>query len=595
MASRYPNDEYEQGSSKPSRPRNGFPPRRDKSFESFEMLPKPQYDFRSCRLKFPALITIQCYCQNSDRIHTEVLRIPDLPEDVLALKQLIFDSLNIPIICQLELTVRDIVLFDDQLFEHEVPIRVGDGMKLIYFARCGDKMSHLIKQGESISKFCFDFDINNYSNSLRCDLTVGSILSPVEKKKTHKNILMKNLKKMKKKIAKSTARKSVDDCNNETTPPPSPAPSNDQLLHDASTVRWALHNMYSDILLPWRNEGTLCHRLYLIQEDLVDKILDVWRWGRETSDLNIQRVCMLVLWDFGENWAERMILLMRNVHLEALDVFLDPKIDEDTKYACIGLIAGFGEFPRGQATIGTNEKFLFEISEYFCDTKSSFIETVIGGLLLSLASYHSIPQHMYNIRILENIRPVVDSLSFDSVDDFDLTYLLILFFMYLLKSPDYKIPREYSVHEFTDYFTDFSQNITDDLIADSEQEKQTSWASMVPFIDLFFVSEGSPIVRESGRNADFFKAYFSCAKTLFSAMMLQEENRDLFLNENLYGYLIFLSWRYKSDPIMHKYMLKVLSRFNPAPYKIPSLCHIATAKYAFITKGLGAAIELTNS
>ena len=555
---------------------------RNELLDSFEVIPRAKYDYRRCRIKLPALITIQCYCLNSDQVHTEVLRISELPNTVLDLKQLISDSLSIPVICQLRLSVKDIYLFDDQIFAEEVPFREGDEVKLEYFGRCSEKMEQLVNQGKCITKFCSDYELTNY---FRCESIPNMTAGEDKGKKTKKNNFLTYLKKAK--ILRLPRKHSNNsDCG-------SPPPFNmDEMKRDAATVRWALANLYSDVLLPWRDEGTLCHRLYMVQEELIDRILDVWKWARENSDLNLQRVCMLSLWDYGENLAERMYLLLRDVHTEALDVYLESGVDDDTKYAAIGLIAGFGEFPLGQSVIGVNEEFLKVTAEYLCTTRSSFIETVIGGLLLSLASYHSVPKHMSNVRILENIKSLVDTLSFSSVDDFDLTYLLILLFMFLLKSPDFKTPEGYSVKLFAQYFIDFHTNVTDDLIAESEQDKQTSWASMVPFIDLFFVSKGSVMI-ESG-NSDFLSAYLRCAETLFSAMMLQEENLQLFLNEDLYGYLICLSWYYKNDSTVCNFIKDVLARFKPIPYKIPSLLHIATATYAFTTKGLGAAIEVVS-
>ena len=561
----------------------------------YEIIPT---SINRCRLRLPASLTVQCYCVETDRRHSELLIIKELPETVRDLKQLISDKLNIPIICQLQLSVKQMVLFDRQSLSLDVSLREGDQLKLDYFGRCSqDKLGHLVRQGQSISRFCEQYFPSRPNSEMDAILPPNNTINNNNKK--HKYFrtpsLSKLLKKLKLGDIMKRANSTTSSSERATSPevgkkPPLPY-SLDQMRNDANAVKWCLNYMYSNILLPWRDEGTLCQRLYLIQEDLIENIIEVWQWAIQISDYGTQRACMLTLWDFGENWVERMYLFNREVHILALDVFMDPVTDEETKYAALGLIAGFGEFPQGQRMIGTNQVFLQGIAKMFCDTGSAFMATVIGGLLLSLASCHFVPRCMLEANILETLRGEIGEINFRSVNDLDLTYTLILFFMYVLKSPDFRIPQGYSVQTFVEYFDDFSTFNTDRGIADSEEEKQTSWASMVPFVDLFFISNDSPIKKESLKDDKLITAYLSCAKIMLSAMLLQEENRKLFLGEDLYGYLIFLSWRYNNNTQIRSYMQLLLTRFKPAPFKVPTLSNLATAEYAFVVKGLGHAIE----
>ncbi|KAI6646495.1 hypothetical protein LOD99_12616 [Oopsacas minuta] len=587
MAQRYP-DEYGQD----------FQGRDSRELtSSFEVIPQAKHEnFRRCRLHLPAILTIQCYCEDTARRHNELLRIEELPETVRDLKQLISDKLQIPIICQLQLSVKEMILFDYQSLSQDVSLRGGDQLQLIYFGRCSsDKLGLLVKQGHSISRFC-----KIYLNSNTIDSrTMSNPIPPDDDKKSKsKSRLYKIMKglglKEKKKISPQRKRYSSEILQDRT---PSPlAYTNDELMSDANRVKWCLNYMYSNILLPWRDEGTLCQRLYLVQEGLLDKIIQVWQWSIDNSDYDTTRACMLTLWDFGENWAERVYLLNRGVLTISLNVFLDPLINcEETKEAALGLIAGFGEFSQGQKVLGKNDKFLRAIANLFCTTSSPFMATVIGGLVSSLASCHFVPSYMLNAHILETLKPDIDQIEFKSVNNLDMNYTLILFFMYLLKSPVYIIPKEYEVQNFVDYFEDFYIYNTDQSIADSEEEKQTSWASMVPFLDLLFVSNNSPVRNESIHDNKLLTAYLKCAKLLLSAMLLQEENRRLFLDEDLYGYLIYLSWNYKNDRLIGPFMLQLVARFQPPPFRIPTLVHLATAEYAFCIKGLGEAIEIVRS
>ena len=555
--------------------------------ETFEVIPQAKCDhYRRCRIRLPASLILLCYCEDTGRRHTELLRITELPETVRHLKQLISDIFHIPIICQLQLSVKEMQLFDDQYLSQDVSLREGDQLKLVYFGRCSsDKLVLLVKQGTSISNFC-----NNYIEKNAHIRTLSNTIKSEQRKSTFSKFIKKAFR-----IGKAT--------------PPTPAPqfignaTDDRQgesprhlikanqLQDANFVKWCLNKMYCDILLPWKDEGTLCQRLYLVQEELVDRIIQVWHWSLNNSEFSILRACMLTFWDFGENWAERMYLFNRKVHVMALNVFLNPRMDEETRGAALGLIAGFGEFPQGQKAIGTNISFLEGIAQTFRDTNSSFMATVIGGLLLSLASCHFIPRYMLRAKILEKLKPDIDEIDFTSVQDMELTYTLILFFMYLLKSPDFQIPQVYSVQIFIKCFEDFSKYNDDQALADSEEEKQTSWASMVPFLDLFFISKDSPLVKESVQETRLMTSYLQCARILLSAMLMQEDNRRLFLDEDLYGYLVFLSWHFKNDRSIGPLMVQLISRFQPAPFKIPSLLHLATAQYAFEIKGLGHAIE----
>ena len=569
--------------------------------ETYELIPKlnPE-NFRRCRLRLPASLILHCSCVETERRHSELLIIKELPETVRDLKQLISEKFNIPIICQLQLSVNEMVLFDSQSLSLDVSLREGDQLKLEYFGQCSqDKLGHLVRQGQSISRFCSQY-FTNRPNSNNDLILAPNNSSTNNNHKKHKYFrkpsLAKLFKKMKlKEFKKKSSSNSVSsersvspDQNRRTS---SPHYSLEDMKRDANAVKWCLNYMYSHILLPWRDEGTLCQRLYLIQEELVDKIIDVWQWALETDDYGTQRACMLTLWDFGENWADRMYMFNRDVHTLALDVFMDPETDEETKSAALGLIAGFGEFPQGQKVIGINTNFLEAIATMFCQTGSSFMTTVIGGLLLSLASCHFVPQYMLDLHILETMKSDIDDINFRSVDELDLTYTLVLFFMYLLKSPDFKIPQGYSVQMFVQYFNDFSLFNTDSSIATSELEKETSWASMVPFLDLFFISNHSPIMRESINNPQLTTAYLKCAKLLLSAMLLQDLNRKLFLGEDLYGYLIFLSWHYKNNQLIGSHMQELLNRFKPAPFKTPTLATLAAAQYAFLVKGLGHVID----
>ena len=560
--------------------------------ETFEIVPK--LNFKRCRLRLPVSLTLQCYCVETDRRHSELLVIKELPETVKDLKQLISEKMNIPIICQLRLSVKEMVLFDRQSLSLDVSLREGDQLKLEYFGCCSqDKLGHLVRQGKLISRFCSQYFSGKPNSEMDSNLIIpNNAINNNHKKHMYfgKPSLSRLLKKLK---FKDTGRKASSSSSEGTTSrePGKRSSFPFQMRNDANEVKWCLNNMYSNILLPWRDEGTLCQRLYLIQEDLMDSIIEVWQWAIEISDHGTQRACMLTLWDFGENWVERMYLFNREVHIIALDVFMDSRTDEETKYAALGLIAGFGEFPQGQRVIGTNQVFLEGIAKMFHETTNSFMATVIGGLLLSLASCYFVPRYMLEAHILESLQSDIGDINFRSQADLDLTYTLILFFMYVLKSPDFKIPEGYDVQTFVQYFTDFAMFNTARSIANSEEDKQTSWASMVPFMDLFFISNNSPIMTESVNNGELLKAYLRCAKMLLSAMLMQEENRKLFLWEDLYGYLIFLSWHYGNNDQIRSYMKDLLGRFQPAPFKVPSLANLATAEFAFLVKGLGHVIE----
>ena len=159
MAQRYP-DEYNHSDS-----HNSDSP---ELLETFEVIPQAKCEnFRRCRIRLPACLTLLCYCEDTGSRHTELLRIAELPETVKHLKQLISDTLHIPIICQLQLSVKEMQLFDDQSLSQDVSLREGDQLKLVYFGRCSsDKLVLLVKQGTSITNFCENYLRNDILRTL---------------------------------------------------------------------------------------------------------------------------------------------------------------------------------------------------------------------------------------------------------------------------------------------------------------------------------------------------------------------------------------------------------------------------------------------
>ena len=490
-----------------------------------------------CRLRLPVSLTLQCYCVETDRRHSELLVIKELPETVKDLKQLISEKLYIPIICQLRLSVKEMVLFDRQSLSLDVSLREGDQLKLEYFGRSElDRYKSLVDISGEIERF-YNLHVN------------------------------------------PPKTKSTDACI--------PNPPIQQLENDILHLIQALDDLNHTVLLPWRNEATTCHRIYLTDRKLIDKVIKIWQLADVLGCEELLVSSMLVLWDYGENLEERVILMNKNVHVIAHDQFTAFGATDLVKYGSVGLLAGFGEFPAGQEFLGTNLKFLTKLVDYFTKTTDRFAMSIVSTLLFTLASHPNVPFVMKKAGIVEKLSNKLEGLDFFSNSDSEIAYGLILFYMALLRNPKFDLPNGYSPGYFKIKFQQ-QKNCTFDLdIAEREKTRGTSWGSTLPFIDVLFIPHSAPlwILRD---NRGLIDSYLDMALTILSATFLDEKNIKLCVREDLFGYLVILSWKYK-----HRSILKnILSRFDPLMNKIPSLSQIARSVYAIRHNGLGASLEL---
>ena len=430
------------------------------------------------------------------------------------------------------------VLFDSQSLSLGVSLREGDQLKLEYFGRSEPgRYKSLLEISGDIARF--------YSIHVNPPKTKSTNASPYN--------------------------------------PPS------QLLleNDIQNITLALDNLNHMILLPWRNEATTCHRLYMTDRNLIDKVIGIWEWAITCGYQDLSIACMLVLWDYGENLEERVILMNKNVHVIAHDQFIAIGATDPVKYGSVGLLAGFGEFPAGQEFLGTSLKFLTKLVEYFTRTTNRFAMSIASTLLFTLASHPSVPFKMKKAGIVEKLSDNLDGLEFFSNSDSEIVYGLIMFYMALLRNPKFDIPNGYSPGYFKIKFLQ-QKNCTSDMhIAEGERNRGNSWGSTLPFIDMLFIPQSAPLwkFRDSRGLMD---SYLDMALTIVSATFLDEENKKLCLREDLFGYLVILSWKYKDKPILRA----ILNRFNPLINRIPSLSQIARSVYAIMHNGLGASLEL---
>ena len=495
-------------------------------------IPKCDIKHSRCRLRLPASLTLHCYSENSERRHSEVLSIAELPGTVYDLKQVISDALNIPIICQLQLSLHDLILFDNQPFVEEVPLREGDHMKLLYYGKSKhNEYNALIRHGKELLQF------QNYH------------IRPSKSNSTPRNL--------------------------------------DADISDLVTI---MDHMYQAILLPWRDESTTCHRLYFTSENLIDRVIEIWEWAGDYRSEELSQSCMLVLWDFGENLEERLILMEKDVHKIALDIFIAPGASEILRFGSIGLLAGFGEFPAGQKFLGTNLKFLTKLVDYFNKTKDRSAMSIASTLLFTLASHSSVPVVMEKAGTVEQLSLCPLSLTFSSVYDLDVTYGLILFYMALLRNPKFSLPDGYSPAYFKIKFQQQRNAVSDTNIAEMEEGKGNSWGSVLPFIEMLFIPPTAPLYKYKNCRG-LVDSYLDMAITILSATFIDEQNIKLCLKEDLYGYLVILSWKYKTYPRMRTFMKELITRFNPVIDRVPSLLHIATSEHALQFNGLGATLE----
>ena len=431
------------------------------------------------------------------------------------------------------------VLFDRQSLSLDVSLREGDQLKLDYFGR-SHHSSH-----KSLSDISGDVE-RFYSLHV----------NPPKKKST----------------------------NSCTSFPP----SQHLLDNDIQHVTQALDNLNHTILLPWRDEATTCHRIYLTDNGVIDKVIDIWNWalGMGYEDLSVS--AMLVLWDYGENIEERVILMNKSVHIIACDEFIAIGATETVKYASVGLLAGFGEFPAGQKFLGTNLKFLTKLVDYFTKTTNRFAMSIASTLLFTLASHPQVPIVIKKAGIVEKLSSKLDGLEFFLNSDSEIAYGLILFYMALLRNPKFDIPNGYSLGYFKIKFQQQKNCISDYDIAQKEKSRGTSWGSILPFIDMLFIPQSAPlwIFRDSSRG--LMDSYLDMALTIVSATFMDDKNIKLCLREDLFGYIVFLSWKYKHKPIIKV----ILNRFPPLINRIPSLSQIARSVYAITHNGLAASLDL---
>ena len=506
--------------------------------EQLPSIPKCVVKHSRCRLRLPASITLHCYSENSERRHSEVLSISELPDTVYDLKQVISNTLNIPIICQLQLSLHDLILFDNQSFVEEVPLRDGDHMKLLYYGKSrliNDEYNALVWYGKEMLQF------QNYH-------TIG----PSKSNRTPRD-----------------------------------------LDTDISDLITKLDHMYQSILLPWKDDSTTCNRIYFTSENLIDRVIDIWEWAGNYRSEELSQSCMMVLWDFGENLEERLILMEKNVHKIALDIFFAPGASEILLSGSVGLLAGFGEFPAGQKFLGTNLEFLRKLVYYFNTTKERHAMGAVSTLLFALASHPSVPAVMERAGTVEQLSLWPLSLKF-SVDDLDVTYGLILFYMALLRNPKFSLPDGYSPSYFKTKFQQQHQAVSVRNIADMCANEQYSWGSVLPFIEILFIPSTAPLYRYNNC-LGLVDSYLDMAITILSATFINEENIKLCLKEDLYGYLVVLSWKYETYPHLRslmKELLETFTRFNPVLNRVPSLLHIAKSEHALQFNGLGATLEL---
>ncbi|KAI6646473.1 hypothetical protein LOD99_12594 [Oopsacas minuta] len=497
-----------------------------------------------CRLRLPTTLTLQCYCEYTERRHNKLLRIEELPETVRDLKQLISDKLQIPIICQLQLSVKEMILFDYQSLSQDVSLRGGDQLQLIYFGRsCSDRFPLVLEHANKITAF-----YNKHINPPKI---------------------------------KST----------ESPPPPI---TDIELIDDVDELKQSMDYMYERVLLPWRDEATTCHRLYLTNEGVIDRVIEIWEWADQEIYENLAVSCMLMLWDYGENLEERVLLMNKKVHILALDRFISTKATTEIKYGCVGLLAGFGEFPAGQKFLGTSQKFLTKLVDYFTKTPNRFAMSITSTLLFTLASHPNVPLVMMKAGIVQKLSNKLERLDFFLNADSDIAYGLIMFYMALLRNPTFDLPTGYSPGYFKIKFQQ-QRNCTSAVdIAEREKLRGTSWGTILPFIDMLFIPQSAPLWKFK-YSRGLMDSYLHMAVTIVSATFMDVKNIELCLREGLYGYLVILSWNYKSYHCITRVLKEILKRFDPLENKIPSLAQIARSEYAVLHNGLGATLELNTS
>ena len=487
------------------------------------------------RLPLPASLILLCYCEDTGRRHTELLRITELPETVRHLKQLISDIFHIPIICQLQLSVKEMQLFDDQSLSQDISLREGDQLKLVYFMSSNaSRFPLVLEKANLITQF---YNKHIHPNSVRSFVT------------------------------------------------------DNELPDDVNELKNIIDYMYESVLLPWRNEATTCHRIYLTHEKVIDKIIRIWEWADGSVYESLSFSCMLMLWDYGENLEERVYLMNKNVHITAHDRFISNTSSPNIKYGCIGLLAGFGEFPAGQEYLGTRQKFLIKLVDYFTRTTDRFAMSITSTLLFTLASHPNVPLVMKKAEIVQKLSDKLERVDFFLNADSEIAYGLIMFYMALLRNPTFEIPSGYSPGYFKIKFQQQRNCTSDADIAEREKVRGTSWGSILPFIDMLFIPQSSPLWRYRYTRG-LLHSYLEMAITIVSATFMDEENINLCIREDLYGYLCILSWTYESFPRVIRLLKKILKRFSPLQNRVPSLSQIARSSYAVLHSGLGAALEL---
>lgn len=311
-----------------------------------------------------------------------------------------------------------------------------------------------------------------------------------------------------------------------------------------------------------------------------------------------------LVWNLGAKGTDRIRLYTRgflelsqeSMHLANYHLLRSSQrefvgIGREVFAKCLGVIQGYSELRAPAIKIGHDLKLMEILQNNILHSdrlSNEHMEDVLQILVLfSCSTQHEISKLFlqYNVyaNMLQHFRSVIPNEDYYN-KSYEIFYIACLFMLNCLRTPFVVQISHSFLIDLLKMFNTFFQNINLQHIINFEDRTKFLWGSLDPFLSYFFIPQDSLIGclgRSASSQHDLYSqltnSYYTLTLFCLDVLLSREPSRQQLIDENLITFLIIAHWNIPNAGIYDR-----LKKWYPeiSYLSVPTLYDIAATKVA---------------
>ena len=306
-----------------------------------------------------------------------------------------------------------------------------------------------------------------------------------------------------------------------------------------------------------------------VSEKSTDIAAQQLQLGKADSVTQALDAALGLLWNFGANSTDRILLfergflgLSQSCMQLAYHLICCPyeEFNGNGKALfgrCLGVIQGYSELRTPAIYIGNNINFL-NLILYFITNPADYNREQLEPVLQVLIFFSCSSQNEISKILVENdfYQNLLRHFSGGEITrdysymKFEVFYIVSLLMLNWMKTPNgMQFEMTNSIQELLILFTKFSKKVEVENIVTFEEDTRFIWGSLDPFVSFFFIPKNSfigcvlsNIASYSANVQELCQRYFELALFSLDVLLSREENRKQLIQERLLSHLIIAHW-----------------------------------------------------